>query len=131
MHSTIVDLAECPNCGTPLHAAFCATCGQKAAPLNPSFGEFLHDPVHELAHVDGKIAPVLLARIATVRYDSIVSNVALTYGVVYFVVAMRRAYDLSWTGAVMRAIVVQAFYIVAVAVAAVLAAIIAPVIFHK
>jgi hypothetical protein len=38
-----------------LDGAFCAQCGQKAAPLNPSLGEFLHELFHELAHVDGKI----------------------------------------------------------------------------
>jgi hypothetical protein len=50
-----VDLAACPNCGAPLEENYCPRCGQKAAPLNPSFGEFLHELVHEVAHVDGKI----------------------------------------------------------------------------
>ena len=47
--------AQCPNCGRRREGAFCASCGQKAAPLNPSLGEFLHDLFHELAHFDGKI----------------------------------------------------------------------------
>ena len=39
------------DCGGP----FCARCGQKASPLNPTFAEFLHVLFHELAHFDGKI----------------------------------------------------------------------------
>ena len=50
-----VILTACPNCGAPLDARYCGTCGQKAAPLNPSLGEFAHELVHEVAHVDGKI----------------------------------------------------------------------------
>jgi len=55
MTTSAVHLTECPNCGAALDGAFCARCGQKAAPLNPSIGEFLHDLFHELAHFDGKI----------------------------------------------------------------------------
>jgi hypothetical protein len=55
MTTSTVHLTECPNCGASLDGAFCAQCGQKVSPLNPSFGEFLHDLVHELTHVDGKI----------------------------------------------------------------------------
>jgi hypothetical protein len=55
MTTSTVHLTVCPNCGAALEGPFCAQCGQKASPLNPSFGEFLHDLSHELAHVDGKI----------------------------------------------------------------------------
>ena len=55
MTTTLVSLAECPNCGAGLDGAFCAGCGQKIAPLNPSFHEFLHELFHEVAHVDGKV----------------------------------------------------------------------------
>lgn len=55
MTISTVRLTECANCGAMLDGAFCAQCGQKAAPLNPSVGEFLHDLFHELTHVDGKI----------------------------------------------------------------------------
>ena len=55
MTTSTIHLTECPNCGAALDGAFCAQCGQKVAPLNPSFGEFLHDLFHELAHFDGKI----------------------------------------------------------------------------
>src|SRR5262249_50789844 len=55
MHEAAVDLAACSNCQAALDGPFCARCGQKAAPLNPSLGEFLHELFHEIAHVDGKI----------------------------------------------------------------------------
>lgn len=99
MHTTTVDLAECPNCGTPLQAAFCAACGQKAAPLNPSLGEFLHDLVHELAHVDGKIVQsvrLLLTRPGFLSREQFLGRRAryvspirlyLIFSVAYFAVA--------------------------------------------
>ena len=46
---------ECLNCGAPLSGPYCAQCGQKAGPVNPSFHDLLHDLVHELLHVDGKL----------------------------------------------------------------------------
>lgn len=54
MSSTVIP-TNCPNCGAPLGGAFCASCGQKQAPLNPTFHDVLHDLVHEFTHVDGKI----------------------------------------------------------------------------
>lgn len=53
--TSTVGLTHCPNCDTMLEGRFCAQCGQKAAPLNPSIGDLLHDLFHELAHFDGKI----------------------------------------------------------------------------
>jgi hypothetical protein len=50
-----VESTACANCGASLSGVYCATCGQKAAPLDPTVGDFLHDLVHEIAHVDGKI----------------------------------------------------------------------------
>src|SRR5678816_4577040 len=55
MTTTAVHLTACPNCGAALDGAFCAQCGQKAAPLNPSLSQFIHELFHEIAHVDGKI----------------------------------------------------------------------------
>src|SRR5262245_6264260 len=55
MTTATTTLTECANCGVRLDGPFCASCGQKAAPLNPSLGEFAHDLLHELAHFDGKI----------------------------------------------------------------------------
>lgn len=55
MSHAVVDDTNCTNCGADLHGGYCAHCGQKAMPLNPSIGVFLHDLAHELLHVDGKI----------------------------------------------------------------------------
>jgi hypothetical protein len=50
-----VVLEQCPNCGRALDGAFCSECGQKVAPINPTFHDLLHDLTHEFLHVDGKI----------------------------------------------------------------------------
>jgi hypothetical protein len=47
-------MERCPNCEAAINGAFCAKCGQKVAPLNPSLRESLHDLVPELLDVDGK-----------------------------------------------------------------------------
>lgn len=48
--------ASCPNCGGTNVQAYCANCGQSAADGHPpTAGHFVHDLVHEVAHVDGKI----------------------------------------------------------------------------
>lgn len=49
------DTASCANCGTPLAGSYCSGCGQKATPLAPTLGYFVHELTHELLHVDGKI----------------------------------------------------------------------------
>ncbi len=53
-HAHVV-FETCPNCNSPMDGHFCAECGQKAAPLNPTFRDLMHDLTHELLHVDGKI----------------------------------------------------------------------------
>lgn len=49
------DSAVCHNCGASLAGPFCAACGQKAQPLDPSLHDLLHDFTHEMLHVDGRI----------------------------------------------------------------------------
>ena len=44
----------CPNCGAGLEGAFCASCGQKAGPINPSLRDVLHTFVEEVLNIDGK-----------------------------------------------------------------------------
>jgi hypothetical protein len=44
----------CPNCGAGLDGAFCATCGQKVSPLNPSLREVLGNFVEEVLNLDGR-----------------------------------------------------------------------------
>lgn len=55
MSGTVLDHAECLNCGTPLTGRFCPGCGQKAAPPNPTFSDLLRDLAQELLNLDGKI----------------------------------------------------------------------------
>jgi len=50
-----VTAPECPNCGALRIGAYCAVCGQKAVPLNPTLKYFVHELTHELLHLDGKI----------------------------------------------------------------------------
>jgi hypothetical protein len=45
----------CPNCARAVEGAYCAGCGQKAGPIDPTLHDFVHDFIHELLHVDGKI----------------------------------------------------------------------------
>jgi Protein of unknown function (DUF3667) len=60
MSTAVADsVAACANCGASLQGTYCSHCGQKVAPLNPTLGEFLHELVHEIAHVDGKIVTTL------------------------------------------------------------------------
>jgi hypothetical protein len=54
MSSTPARLTECPNCGAGLTGAYCATCGQKSAPVNPSMRDVVHEAAHEFLNVDGK-----------------------------------------------------------------------------
>jgi hypothetical protein len=44
----------CPNCGAGFEGAFCATCGQKAGPLNPPLRDVLSHFIEEALNVDGK-----------------------------------------------------------------------------
>jgi hypothetical protein len=55
VNPAVIDLLECPNCGTPLVRRYCAQCGQKVGPINPTVHDFVHDLTHEFLHVDGKI----------------------------------------------------------------------------
>lgn len=55
MTSVVTGLTECLNCAAPLSGPFCAGCGQKAAPPDPTFHQFLHELTHETLHVDGRV----------------------------------------------------------------------------
>lgn len=46
----------CLNCGADLHGPFCATCGQRAVPPDPTVRELAGDAWHELTGYDGRIA---------------------------------------------------------------------------
>jgi hypothetical protein len=47
---------RCLNCGTDLHGAFCAGCGQRSVPANPTVSELAGDAWQELSGYDGRIA---------------------------------------------------------------------------
>jgi hypothetical protein len=91
--------AGCLNCGATLEGPFCAQCGQKDGPVNPTVHDLLHDLAHEFLHFDGKIvqsvrllltAPGALTRELfegrRVRHVSPI-RLYLTFSVLYFAVA--------------------------------------------
>lgn len=55
MTTSVAQMTHCPNCGATLNGSFCAQCGQKVAPLNPSLRESLHELAPELLDVDGRL----------------------------------------------------------------------------
>jgi len=77
---------------------YCAACGQKAAALNPTIADFLHDLAHELLHVDGKIfrsVQLLLTRPGFLTLEQFAGRRAhyvspirlyLTFSIVFFAV---------------------------------------------
>jgi hypothetical protein len=61
MEETVPDPERCANCRTPLTGAYCAHCGQKVKPLDPTVRELAADTLGEVTDVDGKL-------LRTVRY---------------------------------------------------------------
>jgi hypothetical protein len=112
MTTSTIGLTECPNCRAMLDGPFCGQCGQKAARLNPSFGEFLHELFHELLHFDGKIVqsvrlllirPGFLSREhfegRRIRYVSPI-RLYLIFSILYFAIAAvapEAGFRVSWT----------------------------------
>jgi uncharacterized protein DUF3667 len=97
--SVAPDQTTCANCGSPLAGPYCGSCGQKAAPPNPTIVGFLHELAHELLHVDGKIFRSLRLLVTApgalteeqfagrrARYVSPI-RLYLTFSVLYFAVA--------------------------------------------
>ena len=52
---------RCLNCDAELSGAFCAACGQRAVPANPSVAEIARDAWEELSGYDGRIAATFRA----------------------------------------------------------------------
>ena len=50
---------RCLNCGADLSGPFCAACGQRAVPPNPTVKELAGDAWQELSGYDGRIAATL------------------------------------------------------------------------
>lgn len=88
----------CLNCGEALHGAFCAACGQRSVPANPSVSELAGDAWHELSGFDGRIAATFRALLhpgrltreylagRRARYLSPV-RLYLSVSVIYFLIA--------------------------------------------
>lgn len=49
-------MTQCLNCGEELRGHFCAACGQRSVPANPTVAEFAGDVWQELSGYDGRIA---------------------------------------------------------------------------
>jgi hypothetical protein len=49
------DAGHCLNCRAPLAGAFCAECGQRVVPPNPTVRELAGDAWHELSGYDGRV----------------------------------------------------------------------------
>jgi hypothetical protein len=49
-------VGRCLNCGGELSGPFCAACGQRAVPANPSVSEIAGDAWEELSGYDGRLA---------------------------------------------------------------------------
>jgi hypothetical protein len=49
-------VTDCLNCGAALHGQFCAACGQRAVPPDPSVAELAGDAWREQSGYDGRIA---------------------------------------------------------------------------
>jgi hypothetical protein len=89
---------RCLNCGAELHGAFCAACGQRSVPVNPTVAQLTGDAWEEMTGYDGRIASTFRALLhpgrltheylqgRRARYLPPV-RLYLTVSVLYFVVA--------------------------------------------
>jgi hypothetical protein len=55
MSQAVLDATGCANCGASMYGQYCAQCGQKVMPRNPTVGDVLREAAHELFHLDGKL----------------------------------------------------------------------------
>lgn len=55
MSDAALEPALCANCRTALTGAYCAHCGQKVKPLDPTVRELATDTLAEVTDVDGKL----------------------------------------------------------------------------
>lgn len=96
--SDIVEAGRCLNCGAPLHGPFCASCGQRAVPPNPTVRELAGDAWQEMSGYDGRIMATIrgLLRPGFLTNEYIAGRrvhylpplrVYLIVSVIYFVVA--------------------------------------------
>ncbi|HET9704193.1 MAG TPA: DUF3667 domain-containing protein [Vicinamibacterales bacterium] len=57
--SDTLEAGRCLNCGAPLQGPFCALCGQRSVPANPTVRELAGDAWQELSGYDGRIMATL------------------------------------------------------------------------
>ena len=50
------EMSQCLNCGADLGGPFCAACGQRSLPANPTVSELVGDAWREMSGYDGRIA---------------------------------------------------------------------------
>jgi hypothetical protein len=92
------ELTQCLNCGGELRGPFCAVCGQRVVPANPTVRELAGDAWNELTGYDGRIMETLrgLARPGFLTREYIAGRrahylppirVYLFVSVIYFVIA--------------------------------------------
>jgi hypothetical protein len=55
MNEAVSDHERCPNCRTPLTDAYCARCGQKNKPLDPTMRELAGNVLSEVSDVDSRL----------------------------------------------------------------------------
>lgn len=101
-----LDTGRCLNCGAALHGAFCAACGQRSVPADPTVVELAGDAWQELSGYDGRIAASFKGLLHPgrltleylsghrARYLSPI-RLYLTLSVIYFVVAAAAPVDPS------------------------------------
>ena len=53
------EAGACRNCGTPLGGPYCARCGQRDAPADPTFAELAGEAWDAFVSLDGKVATTL------------------------------------------------------------------------
>ncbi len=93
-----METVSCLNCGAPLNGPFCASCGQRAVPPNPTVAELTGDAWQELSGYDGRILATVrgLLRPGQLTQDYLSGRrahylpplrVYLTVSVLYFVIA--------------------------------------------
>jgi hypothetical protein len=89
---------SCLNCGAVLNGPFCASCGQRAVPPNPTMAELTGDAWQELSGYDGRILATVrgLLRPGQLTQDYLSGRrahylpplrVYVTVSVLYFVIA--------------------------------------------
>ena len=99
-------IGRCLNCGAELHGAFCAACGQRSVPADPTVAELAGDAWQELSGYDGRIAATFrsLLRPGQLTIEYVAGHRArylppvrlyLTLSVMYFLVAAATPVDPS------------------------------------